>query len=190
MFFPGLGLSLLFSIALCLHVARTGQSLWWMVIILILQPLGGIVYLAFVVVPELLGSARTRRFGAEAARALDPDREHRIARRAAQESPTVHNQLRLAKAAQALGRHAEAEEVFREAMVGIHADDPVLILGRATSLIELGRVEEAQALMVKLDELGEEARTPAAALAWARILEALGRTSEAEKAYRDAAERL
>ncbi|MEJ0066426.1 MAG: hypothetical protein WDM85_14285 [Caulobacteraceae bacterium] len=58
-------------------------------------------------------------------------------------------------------------------MQGIHADDPALLLGRANALIELGRAAEAQPLVDKL--LDEQAtRSPATALAQARVLEALG----------------
>ena len=41
---PAFGLSLLFSIALCVHVVRTNQAMYWLMIILMLQPLGGLVY--------------------------------------------------------------------------------------------------------------------------------------------------
>jgi Ca2+-binding RTX toxin-like protein len=40
----GFGLSLLFSILLCVHVVRTGREMFWLFIILIFQPIGGLVY--------------------------------------------------------------------------------------------------------------------------------------------------
>ncbi len=190
MFFPGFGLSLLFSIALCVHVVRTNQPMWWLLIILLTQPIGGLVYLIAIVLPEMGGGVAAQRFGASARKALDPGREYREAKSASDEAATVHNLMRLAKAAQALGRHEEAQGVFGQAAQGIHADDPVLLLGRATSLTELGRYEEALSLMQRLGAEGEEVNAPAARLTMARINEGLGHMSLAETDYRSAAERL
>ena len=183
------GLSLLFSILLCVHVVRNNQQLYWLFIILIFQPLGGLIYLVAIVLPEFLGGARARRLGMAARGALDPTREYRLAKQATDEAPTVHNQMRLASAAAALGRHAEAEQLYAQAAQGIHADDPALLLGRANALIEIGRAPDALPL---LDRLSEEAtaRSPVTALAQARAWEAVGRYREAGEAYEWAAGRL
>lgn len=186
---PAFGLSLLFSIALCVHVVRTGQATWWIFIILLLQPLGGVVYLAAVIVPELLGGPTARRIGQSARETLDPGREYRVAKAACDNSPSVNNQIRLARAAAAIGRHAEAENLYAEAAKGIHAEDPVLLLGRATAQVELGRFAEALGLMQTLNSQSET-RTPAAALALGRIYEGLGRMREADDAYQWAAGRI
>lgn len=187
---PAFGLSLLFSIALCVHVVRTNQPMFWLMIILMLQPLGGLVYLVAIVLPSMAGSPRARRAAYEARESLDPGREYREARAAADATATVHNQMRLAKAAAALGRHDEAERLFAQASVGVHADDPVLLLGRATALIDLGRAAEALPLLEKLGEQGDPGRTPQAALALGRAYDALGRTAEADTAYQWAAGRM
>lgn len=187
---PAFGLSLLFSIALCVHVVRTNQPMFWLMIILMLQPLGGLVYLVAIVLPSMAGSVKTRRAVHEAREGLDLGREYREARAANAETPTVHNQIRLAKAAAALGRHDEAERLYAHAAVGVHADDPVLLLGRATALVELGRPAEALALMEELGREGEEGRTPQAALTLGRAYEALGRTAEADTALSWAAGRM
>ena len=188
---PAFGLSLIFSVALCVHAVRTGQSMYWLMIILILQPLGGLVYLIAIVLPGMAGGPTARRFGQEARAALDPTREYREAKAACDDTPTVHNLMRLAKAAAAQGRYDEAEQLYARAATGIHAEDPTLLLGRAVSLIELGRHAEALSL---LDALGssdtEASRMPAAALALGRAYEGLGRTSEADTAYQWATGRL
>ncbi len=187
---PVFGLSLLFSIALCVHVVRTNQPMFWLMIILMLQPLGGLVYLVAIVLPSMAGGPTARRVAQGARENLDPGREYREARGAADATPTVHNQMRLAKAAAALGRHDEAERLFAAAAIGVHADDPVLLLGRATARIELGRPTEALVLLDKLGEDGDEGRTPQAALAFGRAYDALGRTAEADTAYQWAAGRM
>ncbi|MEP6966472.1 MAG: hypothetical protein ABI906_00180 [Pseudomonadota bacterium] len=96
---PVLGVSLLFSIALCVHVVRTGQAMYWLWIILAIPWLGGIVYLVAVVLPSLAGGPTARRLSQGARETLDPEREYRRAKAACDDTPTVHNRMRLAKAA-------------------------------------------------------------------------------------------
>src|SRR5579863_1287830 len=141
---------LLIGIALCVHVVRSNQPLYWIFLILFVPVLGSVVYLIAIVIPDLTGGTRAKRMGMAARDALDPGREYRQAKAATDESPTVHNRMRLAAAAASLGRHAEAEQLYDEAAQGIHADDPALLLGRATALVELARYDEALELLKKL----------------------------------------
>jgi hypothetical protein len=186
----GISLNLIIAVLLCVHVVRTNQPLYWLFIILFIPVLGSLVYAVAVLIPELAGGARAKRIGMAAREALDPTREYRQAKAAADDSPTVHNRMRLAAAAAGLGRHADAEALYAEAAQGIHADDPALLLGRANALIELGRANEALPLVETLVEEQAGARSPATALAQARVCEALGRIGEADKAYQFAAGRL
>jgi len=184
------GLALLLTAALCVHVVRTGRELFWLWIIILAQPIGGLVYLAAVVLPELFGGTTARRISRAARESLDPTRSYRDAKSAYDDSPTVANSMRLAQAAAALGRHDEAEALYRQAAQGVHADDPALRLGRANALIELGRFSEALELLEALGKDADKGRTPQAALALGRAYEGLGRHGEAETAYDWAAARL
>jgi hypothetical protein len=185
----GLLISLLISVLLCVHAVRTNQQIYWVFIILFLGPLGCLVYIVAILLPDMFGGTRAKRVGMAARDAIDPGREYRQAKAALDDSPTVHNRMRVAAAAAQMGRHAEAEQLYAEGAQGIHADDPTLLLGRANALIELGRAAEALPLIDKL--LGEQAtRSPATALAQARVYEAVGRYAEAQTAYEWAAGRL
>lgn len=186
----GFLLSLGFSIGLCVHAVRTHQETFWLWIILIFQPLGGVVYCAAVILPGLLGGPTARGAAAAAREHLDPGRAHREATAAFEEAPTVRNRARLAEAAAGLGRWDEAEAQYRDAAYGIHADDPPLLLGRALALLEMDRPAEALAVLEKLGEQEERGRTAEAALAMARAYQALGRTAEADRAYDYAAGRI
>jgi hypothetical protein len=186
-----LGLSLLISIALAVHVVRTGRELFWLWIILIFQPIGGLVYFLAIVLPEMTRGPGAQRLGATARAALDPMREYREAKAACDETPTVRNQSRLAAAAAELGRHEEAERLYALAAQGIHAEDPALLLGRAESLLELGRPGEALEV-IQLIPGGEtvDPLAPAAVLALARAYEGLSRASEADATYAEAVQRM
>ena len=182
-FGPYFGLSLIFSILMCVHVLRTHRELFWLFIILIIQPFGALIYFFAIVLPELMGGVGARRLSQAARETLDPEREYRQAKQEVEDSPTVHNKMRLAAAAADLDRHAEAETLYREAAQGIHADDPTLLMGRARALVELGRHQEA------LDLLGQVPDLPQTTLTRARAQEGLGQTEAAEKTYQSAVER-
>ena len=184
------GLPLLFAIVLCVHVVRTGQPLFWLSIILFFPGLGGLVYLIVVVLPQLMGGTGAQRLGQAARETLDPNREYREAKAAHDDSPTVRNQSRLAAASAQMGRHEDAERLYALAAHGVHADDPVLLLGRANALVELGREADALPVLERLTREIDGGHTPGADLALARAYEALGRPSDADRAYRAAVERL
>ena len=181
-------LGLLFSIALCVHVVRTGQNMMWLYLILFLSPLGGIVYLIAVIIPGWTGGPTARKAREAARDTLDPTRDYRTARLAAEDTPTVHNRMRWAAAAGELGKWDEAEAVYRSAAQGVHAEDSALAYGLARSLVELGRYAEARPILEKLEK--DSPRTPQTALQLARVYEGLGMTQEAEQPYFYAAARL
>lgn len=181
-------LSIAFTIGMCVHVVRTRQDSFWLWIIIMSPPLGGLVYLAVILVPGLFRGTAARKLKAGAREALDPHRDYREARAAVDDSPTVHNRMRLAAAAMELGRFAEAEAAYREAAQGVHAEDPALQLGRARALIELGRAAEALDALQALERQGEVSAP--ATLAFARAYDQLQRPDDAERAYRAAVERM
>ena len=183
------GLWLLACIALCVHVVRTGREMFWMWIILVFQPIGAIVYVVAIFLPEQLRGTGVRRLQAAARETLDPTREYREAKAACDDTPTVRNQSRLAAAAAELGRYGEAEQLYAQAAHGIHADDPALLLGRAKALLELGRGSEAITVLERLTA-EPEGHTPVATLAFGRAYEAVGRNGEAEQFLKNASERM
>ena len=181
-------LGMLFSIGMCVHVVRTGQNMMWLYIILFLSPLGGLVYLIAIVVPQLSAGPGARKAREAARETLDPTRDYRQAKQAAEDTPTAHNRMRLAAAAGELGKWDEAEAVYRSAAQGVHAEDSALAYGLARSLVELGRWAEARPLLEKLEK--DHPRTPQTALQLGRVYEGLGMLREAETPYHYAAARL
>jgi len=187
---PAIGLNYLIAILMCVHVVRTGRPMYWMFILLAFPGLGSLVYVLTNFLPDVMGGSTARHLGKAARDTLDPEREYRTAKEAVDDSATVGNRMRLAHAAAALGRFAQAEQLYGEAAAGIHADDPVLLLGRARALLELDRPAEALTLLEQLGEQGDLGRTAPAALAMGRAYHGLGRTAEADTAYQWAAGRL
>lgn len=187
---PAFLLSIGIAILLCWHAVRTGRDSFWLWIIIMFQPLGGLVYFALNIVPDIFGGTAARKFGQAARETLDPHREYREAKAACDETPTVRNQSRLALASAHLGKYADAEALYRAAAQGVHADDPVILLGLANALLELRRPAEALAILERLGTDEAHGRTPAAALALGRAYEDLGRVDEADTALQWASQRL
>lgn len=178
------------SVALCVHAVRTGRDMFWLFIILLFMPLGGLVYVVINVLPDLFRGQAARKMGQATREALDPGRAYREAQKAHEDTPTVANKIRLAQAAMSQNKFEEAEQLYREGAQGIHAEDPTLLLGRANALVELKRHAEALPLLDQLAADPDKGRTPAESLTLGRALEGLGRMEEAEAAYRYASDRL
>jgi hypothetical protein len=176
-----------FTIGMCAHVVKTHQDTFWLWIIIMAPPLGGLAYLAIIVLPGLFRGTAARKVAKKSREALDPQREYREAKAALDLAPTVHNSMKLAEAAMGLGRFDEAERLYRNAMQGVHAEDPALQLGRANALIELHRPAEALVLLEAIEQAGES--TAPATLAFARAYQGLQRVDEADRAFRVAVER-
>jgi hypothetical protein len=187
-----LGLILTYGLAilLCWHVVRTGRDTFWIWIVLMAPGIGSLAYIAINILPEIFGGATARKVARTARETLDPHREYREAKQACEETPTVRNQSRLATAAMHMGHFAEAEQLYRAAAQGVHAEDPVLLLGLANSLLELRRPADALTVLEKLGDDEAHGRTPAAAMALGRAYEDLGRTEDADRALQWAAERM
>jgi hypothetical protein len=172
------------------NVVRSGQDSIWLWVIILLQPIGPLIYVFAILVPQWTRGTTARRMSKAARETLDPGRGYREAKAAYELTPTVHNQMRLAAAAAELGRWQEAEALYGEALQGVHEDGPALLLGRARALIELNRHAEALTELQKLTAQGDAGRSPQATLAFARAYEGLGRNAEAEAAYLDAEGRI
>jgi hypothetical protein len=178
------------SIVCGIHAVRNGQQLYWLFIFAMAPMIGPAVYFFAIMLPELTGGRTARAVGAAARKALDPDREYRLATIALEDTPTVGNRVRLAEAAMVMGRPNEAEPLYRGAAVGQWADDPGILAGHAGALLELGRFQEALARLEEVRALGAPGQTPEVALLFARAYEGLERYAEADDPYRYASDRM
>jgi hypothetical protein len=178
------------SVLCGIHVIRTGREMFWLWLFVIGPVIAPAFYFFAVLVPEWMGGRTARGVGKVARAALDPERDYRSAQRALDDTPTVGNRMKLAQAAAALGRWKEAEAQWAQCAEGHWAEDPAILLGHASALLELERWQEALSRLEQLKALGREGETPQVALAFARAYEGLGRNAEADTAYRLAADRV
>lgn len=176
-------LVLIAQIACAVHVVRTGRNWMWIFLIVFVPLIGIAVYLAVEVLPGLAGSRGARQAASGMGRMLDPGRGLREARRQAEIAPTVQNKAVLAEEYLRAGQPEPAAQLFREALVGMHATDPGLMLGLARAQFALGDAAAARATLEARREANPEDISAEARLLYARSLEALGETDAALREY-------
>jgi hypothetical protein len=171
------------QIVCIVHVVRTGRPWMWIYVLLFLPGLGVAAYAVVEILPGLFGSRTARGLHSQAMSTLDPGRELRRRREALEEADTVDNRRLLAEALLAASKHAEALELYRGALTGIHADDPGMLLGMAEAAYGVSQFDLALRTVLQLGETDPRYQPVEAQLLHARVLEALGRDDEAAKDY-------
>jgi hypothetical protein len=127
----GLGLHFLIALYFAVHAIRSGQNMYWLIILFSFPILGSAVYFFSIYLPSSRLQYEARKVVASAARALDPTRELREARSAYEYTPTAQNQMRLAAALLDAGNAEEAVGNYRACLSGPFADDPDIRFGAA-----------------------------------------------------------
>ncbi len=136
---PVVGIVLLLAQITCaVHVARTGRNYYWIYIIVFVPVVGMAAYFFAELLPELTRSRAARQAASGVVKALNPGKELREALRRVEITPTVENKAALAEAYLAAGQAEEARSIYRDALVGIHATDPTMMLGLARAAFAAG----------------------------------------------------
>lgn len=176
-------LILMVEIACAVHVMRTGRNPIWAYLVVFVPIVGMAAYVIVEILPDLGRSRTARRAAGGMARAINPGKALREARRRAQITPTAENKAALAEACLAAGQPAEAVALYREALTGIHATDPGMMRGLAEALFLLGQPAKAQATLDRLRDANPDYNSPDGHLLYARSLEAQGRLADALAEY-------
>lgn len=173
-----------------IHVVRTGQNMYWLMLLIMGGPIGAAIYFFAVLLPDLSGGRTARKVMNIGRNIIDPEREYKLALTRLEESPTTDARIKAAHAAAAVGRWDDAERHWAGCAVGRWADDPTILMGHTLALLELEQFSKALEKLEQLKAGGREGETPQAALAFARAYEGLGQNESAEDPYRFAADRV
>jgi hypothetical protein len=179
----GLGLHVIVALLCAVHVLRTGQERYWLLVLFIFPLLGSLIYALAVVLPQLSESRGGRRVVRGIRQSLDPGRELREAQVEFEHSATIANRVRVADALHGAGRHGEAIEAYREALRGVHSDDPDIQVKLARALLDAGRPEEARERLEALIREQPEYKSPQGHLIYARALAASGDRAKAREEF-------
>jgi hypothetical protein len=166
------------------HAIKTGRINYWLLILIFLPGLGSIAYLLLEVLPEMRTSRTARRAMSGIGEALDPNRGLRQSAENLEVADTADNRRHLAEERMKRGQWAEAEALYRAALVGPLADDPALLIGLSKALSGRGDHQGAYDALETLYRDNPNYESREARLIQARALDGLGRTREAADAWR------
>lgn len=187
--FVGIGLHVLIALFFAIHAVRSGQQLYWLIILFMFPAFGSIVYFVVIYLPDSRLQTGARRAVAAAARTLDPTRELREARAAFEYTPTAQNQMRLAAALLESGAAEEAATNYEACLKGPFASDLEIQLLAARAFLESGRGARAVERLQAIRSVEPGFRAEQVSLLLARSFASCGRTREAAAEF-EAAHRL
>ncbi|MBV8743249.1 MAG: tetratricopeptide repeat protein [Sinobacteraceae bacterium] len=177
-------LSLLIQVLLIVHVIKTGRNQIWIWVLALLSLPGALAYIAVELVPELFRSRTAQRTARGFRKAIDPTADLRRFEQEARVTGNVASRQRYAEELSRQGRHDEAIAQFREALTGLYAHDPNLMLGIARAQFAKGEAAAARATLDELIRLNPDFKSPEGHLLYARALESEGNLSKALEEYR------
>lgn len=181
--FVGLGLHFLIAIFFAIHVVRSGQQMYWLIILFSFPLLGSIVYFVAIYLPNSRLERGARKAVSIAAKALDPTRELREARAAFDYTPTAQNQMRLAVALLEADQAEEAATNYEACLKGPFASDLDMRWGAARAWLACGRHAQAASQLQAIRAQDAGFRAEEIALALGRALGGAGRHDEARAEF-------
>jgi len=175
--------TLAIQIALAIHVAKTGRSLYWIMIIVMLPLIGGVAYLVVEVLPGLGHDPRARRALRSLGARLDPAKNRRRIEAELAHADTLENRRRLAEECLRLEDYENAAALYRRCLTGVYASDPHFMLGLANALFGDQQFAECRDTLERLIAANPAFRSVDGHLLYARSLEAVGEAAKALDEY-------
>ncbi len=173
----------LIQLALIIHVLKTGRSRYWILVLFFMPLIGGIAYLIIELLPEFSGSIRGQRAVRSVKNTLNPGADLRQSEAAWSQSPNVDNGRRYAQALLDSGKTIEAEDIINQALKGLFATEPTLLLLKAQLQFDMERTQEAIQTLESLQEHNPDFRSAEGHLLYARALETENRIDDAIREY-------
>ena len=174
--------TLLLQAALVIHVLKTGRSFYWIMALVFIPLIGALAYFVIEILPAMSGSVSGPRAMRTVKKTLNPGAELNHAKAAWEQSANADNSRRYAEALMAAGKMSEAEDIVNQALKGIFATEPTLLLVKAQIEFEQKRPQQAVEALETLQEHNPDFRSAEGHLLYARSLQATG---ELEKAVRE-----
>lgn len=184
----GLGGSALFGagkilyvlqIALIIHVIKTGRPYWWIFLLLSLPLVGAVIYFVVEILPGTGGlDARELLWCLKS-----PAQRLAALQETVEEVDTVENRIKLAHEYARQGKAAEASTVLQACLRGPFQDDAYVLLEYAAALVDAGQFARAGEALAPIKPGFDRPVLWRQQLLQARVLEGLGKLSEATAIY-------
>jgi len=175
--------TLLLQAALVIHVLKTGRSRYWIMALIFIPYISAIAYFVIELLPEFSSSMTGRKAVRNIKKTLNPDAELQHAQAAWQQSANVDSSRRYAEALIDSGKLSEAEDIVSQALKGLFATEPTLLLVKAHIEFEQNHPQLAVEALETLQEHNPDFRSAEGHLLYARSLEATGELKNAVREY-------
>jgi hypothetical protein len=176
-------LSILFELALVVHIVKTGRNTLWIWVVVLVPVVGPLAYVVVEILPELLGTRAAKRAASGLRKTVDPHRDLRQASQRLAVNDSVDSRRRVADELFDRGRYDDAMEHYRASMNGIYRYEPLLMLGLAKAQFAKRQVTEARQTLDDLIANNPDFKSPEGHLLYARALEAEGNVDKALSEY-------
>ena len=183
MYIFGIGIHVLVAIFFAIHVIRSGQQMYWLMILFMFPGIGSVVYFIAIYLPNSKLQNGARKVVTVAAKTLDPGRELREARQAYEYTPTAQNQMRLASALLEAGDADEAAATYEACLQGPFSGDLEIRFGAARATLACGRALDAVTHLQSIRAANANFRPEQVSLLLAQSLAAAGRQDEARAEF-------
>lgn len=187
--FFGLGVHVLVALFFAMHAVRSGQPIFWLIILFSFPLLGSIVYFVVIYLPNSGLERGARQVVSAAAKSLNPTRELREARAAFDYTPTAQNRMRLAAALMDANAPDEAAMIYEACLKGPHASDLEIKFCAARAFFESGTYPSALAHLKQIRVIDANFRAEQISILIARTLSASGKHQEAKLEFEAAEKR-
>jgi hypothetical protein len=182
-------LYIVIAVFFAIHAVRSGQPLYWLLILFLFPLLGSLVYFVVIYLPDSRLHRSARKAVVAASKTLDPTRELREAQAAYDYTPTAQNQMRLAAAQLEAGRAEEAAFSYEACLKGPFAADLDIRLGAARAYAACGRSQDAITHLEFIRANDPNFRAEQVSLLLAQALAAAGRSADAKQEFESAMKR-
>jgi hypothetical protein len=183
MYIFGIGIHVLVALFFAVHVIRSGQQMYWLMILFMFPGLGSAVYFIAIYLPNSRLNHGARKVVTAAAKSLDPGRALREARQAYDYTPTAQNQMRLAGALLDDGNAGEAATTYEACLQGPFSGDLEIRFGAAQATLACGRAAAAVAHLQAIRSANANFRAEQVSVLLAQSLAAAGRQDEARAEF-------
>jgi hypothetical protein len=141
--FLGIGLYLIIAIFFAIHAIKTGQQLYWLIVLFTFPLLGSVVYFFAIYLLNSKLERKAMKTFHSAVQSLDPGRELREATAAFEYSNTAQNRLRLADALAHSGDAQAAAVHYEACLSGVFADDLHIKQSTALAYLNIANYDKA-----------------------------------------------
>ena len=174
-------LTIALQVGLAVHCVKTGRDRQWLYLIFFLPLIGGLVYFATQVLPDLRANRTVRQASSGLARAVDPHAELRLRKEQLEMSDSVDNRLRLADECMEADFPGEAETLYASCLKGPQEDNPNLLIKVAFAQFAQDKFADTKTTLERVVETDPDFKSTAGHLLYARALEALDDPGVAEE---------